>query len=116
MSHRPAEPTDDDVARALRHSLDALAPSEHLRQQDLAATRRRRRTRASAIGLASAAVAAVAAVVMVPIVSTPTPSTPSTSSTATSVGASSSSPAANDDIYIAVDDGVEAVVISVSGG
>jgi hypothetical protein len=110
MSHRPAEaePTDDDVARALRHSLDALAPSERMRQQDLAATRQRRRTRVSAVGLVGAAVAAL---VIVPIVTTTSSPSPSPSPSSSSLGV-----VTTDDIYIAVDDGVEAVVISVSGG
>lgn len=114
---RPPDVSVDDVAHALRERLDALTPSEATRQRDLAAVRQRRQTTWLPAWTLVGAASAAAAFVVLPMVSSSSPSSvsPSTQS------ASPPSPAVakvdeHGDIYIAIDDGVEALVISIAGG
>ncbi len=118
MPH-PPHVSVDDVARALRERLDALTPSEATRQRDLAAVRQRRQTTWLPAWTLIGAASAAAAFVVLPMVSSSSPSSPPPSTL--SASASPPSPAVakvdeHGDIYIAVDDGVEALVISIAGG
>ena len=112
MPH-PPEVSVVDVARALRERLDTLAPSEPTRQRDLAAVRQRRKTTLLPAWALLGAASAAAAFVALPMVSPSVPSSPVPSSPPSVTVAKADDVG---DIYIAVDDGVEALVISIAGG